>query len=506
MQRSSVRLVLSVLLLVGIAVVAFDQVSPGRSRAAVHGRSRLAVEINTARPSFYFRPGAVGLSIETSQLARAALRPVGPLVSLMRALGPGTLRIGGSSADHSWWTDSGEPKPAWANSTVTPEELARLDNLLISAGWNAILTVDLGHFEPVRAAEEVSSAARILGPRLRAIEIGNEPNAYATSLEKLRPASYGVGNYISEVNAYRERILEANPSIRFDGPDLSFAPSSHTWLPAIAEVHPSPFAEITDHYYPTAYNQPKGRCPRTEVPPARALLSPLTREYEDNQLGRLIAAGALAHRPTRLSETNTTSSCNSAGGPRTSPVFASALWALDWTLRAAGSGVAGLNFHSKFGRCSPYSSSSICAPRSSASALPTARPEYYGLYAASRLEEGRFVPLKLEGRGVRSTDFTAYATLRRNHTLTVAIVNMAPRGAARVTVTAPRYSAGTVDRLTAPSIHAKGHVTFGGAPVNAEGQLHPRAIPVHREGDTFTLRSHAGSAQIVTLTTVIGAR
>src|ERR1700733_1557239 len=324
MQRSSVGLALSLLLLVGVAVFAFDQMSPGRSRAAINGRSRLAIEVNTTRLSFYFHPGAVGLSIETSQLSRAALRPAGPLVSLMRALGPGTLRIGGNSADRSWWTDNGEPKPAWATSTVTPDDLTRLDDLLGSVGWNAILTVDLGHFEPARAAEEASSASRILGPRLRAIEIGNEPNAYATSLEKLRPASYGVGNYIGEVDVYRERILKAEPSIRFDGPDLSFAPSSHTWLPVIAQVRPSPFAEITYHYCPTAYNRPEGRCLRTEVPPARALLSPLTREYEENLLGRLEAAGALAHRPTRLSETNTTSSCNSAGGPRTSPVFASA--------------------------------------------------------------------------------------------------------------------------------------------------------------------------------------
>ena len=466
------------------------------------------VRVDPTQRSYRFRPGAVGLSIETLQISSGAVSPHDQsLVALMRRLGPATLRIGGNSADRSWWAGDGKAKPIWATNTVTPDDLSRLRGLLDATNWQAILTVNLGHFEPQRAADEARSATAILGPRLRAVEVGNEPNAYGTSVEKLRPPSYNVDDYLRELSAYQTQILEQAPSVRFAGPDLSFSPSSHTWLPRIAEVSPSPFSEITHHYYPTSYNLPRGPCKRTPNPSAQDLLGPAAREYENTLLGRVAAAGALAHRPTRISETNTTSSCNTGGGPNTSPVFASALWALDWTLRAASSGVSGINFHGRLSGCLPTSFSPICAPRGQPSPqpVPVARPEYYGLLAARELEGGRFVPVTLQGPVASRGDLTAYATERADGTLKVAIDDLSPHtGASLVAIAAPGYASGSMSRLAAPSIHATRRVTYGHATIGAGGADRPGSTPLRHEDGAFYLRSPAGSAQILTLTPAPG--
>lgn len=480
-----------------VAIVALT----GGSGSRAKGRApALPLRIFPEQRSHLFQPGAIGLSIEASQLSSPVIAAGDrSLVALMRRLGPATLRIGGNSADRAWWTARAEAKPAWATSTLTPIDLEHLRRLLDATDWQTVLTVNLGHFDPRRAASEAAVAARILGPRLRAIEIGNEPNAFGTPGKRLRKPTYGVGDYLQELAVYRAHIEAAAPRVEFAGPDLSFAPSSHTWLPEIAAVSPSPFNELTHHYYSTAYNLPDGHCTPTPLPTARELLLPPVREYENTVIGRLTAAGAIAHRPTVFSETNTTTSCNAAGGPDTSPVFASALWALDWSLRAASAGVSSLDFHGKFGRCSAYSFSPICIPRNSPAEHPLPRPVYSGLLAATYLEGGRFVPVELEGAQAAGGNVTAYATRRRDGRLTLAVINFQPRGKPSVAISSPGYSAASTRLLRAPSIHARSRIRFGGKSLGAAGSLRPPARPLQRKDGSFRVLLPAGTAQIVTL-------
>lgn len=460
----------------------------------------LRVRIDTGRSLPFFHRGAVGLSIEASQLSSEVLGPQqGPLVELMRRLGPATLRIGGNSADLSWWTATGEPMPPWATNTITPQDLERLRQLLDAVGWQAVLTLNLGHFDPGRAASEAAAAVEILGPRLQAIEIGNEPNGFGNAVKHLRKRSYGVDDYLRELTIYRSYIDAKAPGLRLAGPDLSFAPSSHVWLPQIASHLPSLFAEITHHWYPTAYNLPDNRCRPTPTPSARDLLVPSVRERENAILSQLMLAGELANRPTALSETNTTASCNAAGGPDTSPVFASALWALDWSLRATEAGVGSLNFHGNPTRCAPAGFSPICTPIGKVAGPTIARPEYYGLIAATALEGGRFVPVGLKGRATTKRDVTAYATKRTNGTVTLAIIDFLPRGRTPVTIASPPHMTASTRVLSAPSIHARHGVRFGGASFGVNEGTQPKEIRLRWRNGGFRLVCRAGSAQIVTL-------
>lgn len=415
----------------------------------------------------------------------------------MRRLGPGVLRIGGNTLDHSWWTSDEEQPPTWATNVVTPSDLASLQGLLTATGWRAILGVDLGHYDPARAANEAATAERLLGSRLLGVEIGNEPNAYGTPMVKLRPDSYTVSSYLKELATYRQAIRMAAPQIRLYGPDFSLP----TWLPTVASQNGTSFAAITLHYYAAPFRVAKsGVCEATPVPTALELLSPQVREQENATLAALIHGSALAGREARISETNTTPSCHGHVGSYTNPVFASALWSLDWTLRAASAGVAGLNFHGYFGQCSQGSFSPICTPGQAAEirGQAIARPEYYGLLAARQLEGGHFIPVHL-APPASGSDLTAYATQHTGGNITLAIDNFNVKGFTRLLLKASRYRRATEEILTAPSISSTSDVTLGHARFDAAGTLGLQKLAISQMSSTLQLELAPASAVIVRL-------
>ena len=465
---------------------------PGKSAI-----QRTTVTVEPTQMGREFALGAVGLSIEAEELTTRDLNTShSSLVALMRLLGPGVLRIGGNTLDRSWWTSDAEQPPAWATSVVTPADLVSLRELLVATGWRSILGVDLGHFEPTRAADEARTAERILGSRLLGIEIGNEPNGYSIPPINLRTSTYSVGIYLKEVSAYSAAIHTTSPAIPLYGPELS----TPSWVAAIASDTQDPFAVLTEHYYPTSYSVPRGVCEGTALPTELDLLSPQIRQEENTLLETLVTAGQLAHRPTRISETNTTSSCDASGGPDTGPVFASALWSLDWILRAASAGVAGLNFHGYFGVCTPVTYSPVCAPSDAAGAREqvSARPEYYGLLAARQLEGGHFVPIYISEQNT-SADFTTYATVHPNGGITLAIDNFATKGMAFFLLKVPGYDKATGESLVGPSLSATSDVTFGHALFNAARVPRPTRTTVPRFDGAFWLALGPTSATVITL-------
>jgi hypothetical protein len=429
------------------------------------------LKVDTTQPGNAFDLGAAGLSTEaralgTDYLSASHYR----LVRLMRLLGPSVLRIGGDSADSAWWTSSGEPPPPWATNVVTPADLYVLRGLLAATGWRVLLDVDLGHFEPARAADEARYAQMILGSDLLGVEIGNEPNAYGGTKDDLRPSSYGVNEYLREARAY-SRALSKATGVAVYGPALSIEPP---WLPLMGSAARM-FTVITQHFYPI------DRCP-TIAPAAPqatavALLSPAVRQREEEVLQMIARAGSLAGRLTRIGETN-----GVACGVKedASPGFAAALWALDWILRAESSGIRGLNFHGELRACSSDPDSPICARGGTAAADAgniTSQPVYYGLLAARQLEGGRFVPTRLVASGPLP-NLTSWATIAPSGTIRIAIDNMATTGLAQpVSISISGYAA-TEEMLTAPSLEASSGITLGGAPVTGAGQWRPKPTRV----------------------------
>jgi hypothetical protein len=467
---------------------------------AKSGIQHVVLTVERHHPGSEFALGAVGLSIEARELATPDLSAShSSLVALMRLLGPGVLRVGGDSLDYSWWSSRSEPAPEWATNAVTPADLVRLRGLLAATGWRVILGVDLGHFDPTRAENEAKVAEHILGARLLGFEIGNEPSNYLSSVIGLRPSSYNANAYLTELGAYRAAIRTSAPTVRLYGPDVGGL-SPQTWLFPIASDAGKSFAAIDAHYYPTKYSFSKGACRATPIPTALELLSPEARQREDAELGTMGRAGELAHRKIRISETNDTSSCDAPGGPATSPVFASALWSLDWTLRAANAGVVGLNFHGYLGSCKPEGFTPLCEP-ANAPAAPgrvAARPEYYGLLAARQLEGGRFVPTRLISPSAL-TNLTSWATVSSRGTVRIAVENFTAEGAAQpISIPISGYAA-TYETLAGPSIEAKSGVTLGDVSVTSAGHWRPKHTRLSRAGQSLRVVVRPASAVIVTL-------
>ncbi len=454
--------------------------------------------LDTAHPGTPFRAGAVGLSTEARELSTGHLSAAhGRLVRLMRMLGPALLRIGGNSVDVSWWTSSGERAPVWAKSTVTPAALTALHGLLSATGWRVLLGVDFGHFDPARAGDEARYAQQILGTALAGVEIGNEPNDYGHpngTKGALRSSAYGVPGYLREATAYKAAIEAAAPGVPIYGPAFSQTP----WLTQMG-ASASIYAGITLHHYPT------GDCPSSlpsaagEPPPTvGGMLSPAVRQGEDETLQALAQAGAAAARPTLIGETNNVS-CSV--GATANPLFASALWALDWSLRAVHSGVSSVNFHGQLGACATHNESSICAPGETAALAGdvTAQPEFYGLLAARQLEGGRFVATHLRAPAA-PPEISTWATEAHDGTLKIAIDDMATAGDYQpVTISAPGYASGVANVLSSPSAYAKGGITLGRGPVTNGALWRPIPARLSRRGHTFRIVLRPASAAILTL-------
>jgi hypothetical protein len=455
--------------LVGLLVLAAATCSWLWARSLARARvSTPTLIVDVRHPEGLFAAGAVGLSTETGELARGTLTAAHPtLVRLMRLLGPALLRIGGNSVDTSWWTSAGERAPSWATSTVTPADLSSLAGLLQATKWHVLLGVDLGHFEPARVADEARAAQSILGSHLLGVEIGNEPDDFSHKQFGLRPPGYGLSEYLSEASSYVRAIVAAAPGVSVYGPALT---QKTPWLSQIG-ASGQIFSEITQHFYGTS------TCPGSQpaVPPTiEGLLSPAEHQLEQQTLEALGRVGAASQRPTRIGETNNSACLASAG---VSPTFASALWALDWALRAVHGGAQGINFHGNLGGvCGANPETPLCAPSAVAAAAGelVAQPEYYGLLAARRLESGRFVPTSLSSP-VALPNVLAWATLASNRTLRIAIENLATSGPAQALSIATSGYRASSEQLLAPSVAATNGVSLGAASVSA-GAWRPRPV------------------------------
>jgi hypothetical protein len=399
----------------------------------------------------------------------------GSLVGLLRSLGGGTIRFGGVSADTEiTWAR----KDSSGAHSVSAHDLAGIASLARRTGWSVLLTVNLGHFDPRKAAEEAAAARSLLGPRLAGIEIGNEPDRFG--LKRLRGPNWSFSRYETQFEAYRSAIARAAPGVPMVGPDASSGPLPLPWVKAAAGLHP---AVLTDHYYPLS------KCGST--PTVSELLSPGVRSKELSILGQLAAIQRSSRIPLQLDESNNIS-CK--GQPGVSNTFASALWAADYIPRAMTAGVRGLDFHDLLSLPGAYS------PLIEVAGRLHANPEWYALLLARGLDGTRALATSVYSR----SPLTAHAFLAPDGSVKVALVNFEGPGAKplRVSLRIPgRFARGTILRLTAPSPSVTSNVTLGGTEVTPSGAWRP-TLPLPRAYDahgSLAVAMPPNSAALVTL-------
>ena len=486
----------AVALVLSVAGLWADGCSAGGSSHASAGSAAgrpaatgpLSVTIDPSRPGAPVPGRFVGLSFEASTLdAFARLSGRGDLVRLLRSLGPGLIRFGGSSADtRAAWVDRYSPRPPWASAIVTAQMLRGIGQLARRSGWQVLLTVGLAHYDPAAAAREVAAAHAALGRYLQAVEIGNEPDSFHT--HRLRGPSWGVGEYLRELAAYRRAIARLTPGIALDAPDVSGEHAFERWVaPVVARAHPP---LLTGHHYPLGCRS---------VPPASIsrLLGRRVRRGESRVLTRFRRLSVATGVPFRLDETG---SVSCGGTPGISDTFASALWALDIATRAMTTGLAGINFEGNLLHCNTYTP--ICASdpaRLSGGALEP-RPEWYALLTSSQLVGDR--PIAVRTSPARA-DVDVFALLAPRGAVKLVVIDQAPPGARAAQLrigVGTRLATARILALTAPSLRAHVGVRLGGAAVRADGSWSPGRLPLYRAHDgTIALSVPAASAALVTL-------
>ena len=458
--------------------------------------------------------GFLGFSFEF-QAVRAytgsdprAINPV--FEQLIRNLSSGQdpiLRIGGDSSDVSYAPSPGVRPPPYVAYQLTPSWMATTAALAHQVGARMTMGLNLAANDPALAAAEARDYVRAFGrATIAALEIGNEPNIYnqLTVYHTLfgvplhaRSRSFGYPAYRRQFRA----VAQAAPHLPLAGPALAVGPTpmAGSWVRTMPDfLRRDPRVRtMTVHRYPlrNCYVPPTS----PQYPTGPNLLSRYSTAGLAGSLRRWLAIAHHQHRRLRVDELNSVA-CRGKRG--ISDTFASSLWATDALFSLLHAGVDGVNIHTL--PKSSYELFQFSHARGRWSGW--VRPVYYGLQLFAQAAPPGSRLLRLAGLGGGSSVLSAWATRGADRIDRVVAINKDPSRAETVTLRPPVGTPGgaTLERMRAPSVHSRSHVTLGGrtyGPTTTTGQLGPaitQALSPNARGN-YTVTVPAGSAALVTL-------
>jgi len=423
----------------------------------------VTISVDATHPGRAVPRSFLGLSIEYQSVGPYMGTPAAPnraFVRLVRALGaaqhsPVALRIGGNSADQSWWNPRRGPRPAGVRFDLGPAWARSLATGQRALGAPVALVLNLALDDPANARALVRGveAAGLGGPGVRGLEIGNEPDNYAGRrtfrvgpLVVVRPRQrvrYGPAQYVRAAARYVAALGPRRPG----APALAaggFASErwARTAIPSLLAAVPDRLDELLAHAYALR------TCNPTTDP--ADLRSQLLSDDASRGLVRLLAPYRGRGLPVRVAELNS-AVCGGVAG--VSDTYAAALWTPDalFALAAAGAGQA--DVHTWEG--------SLYAPFVfGRGTRVTVRPLFFGLllFARAAPAGSRVLPVRLERAG---NDVRAWATEGPGRTLRVLVLNRGARDPRRVRVRVGGATrAFAVQRLSAAGLAARDRVTL----------------------------------------------
>ena len=408
--------------------------------------------------------GFTGVSLEYGALHSYTgrdpdhINPV--LLNLMRNLVPGgqtsVLRIGGNSADRTWWPIRGQIPPGGISYALNNGWMRTTHALAKALGGRMIMGVNLAGGRPSVAAAESRALLAGVGRRsIQAFEIGNEPDVYGLfpwyrdrrgRVFFARGHKYDLTKFIKQFSRWRA----AMPSLPVTGP--AFA--ELTWLsglPRFMRAEPG-LKLLTLHRYPLRACLTDPSDPG--YPTIPNLLSDRASAGVAQQVAPYVTAAHNQGLTFRLDEMNS-ASCSGKKG--VSDTFGSALWVLDTLFNLASVGVDGVNIHSL-----PGAAYELFTFQHNASGWEAfVHPEYYGmlLFAQSFPPGARLLPVKVNPSG----PVKVWATRSSDFQTRVVLINKDPTTSYTVQVQVPGFtSTAQLERLAAPTVFSTNDVTLGG--------------------------------------------
>jgi hypothetical protein len=454
--------------LVGGAAASALATGPATS---VVGTRTVAVTISTT-PIVTVPQSFLGLSVEYPELQ--AFEQMPGFVKLIKLLeppgaGPLNLRIGGQSADATYWhVRFHVPPQAYL---VTPAWILSLARLTVQARISVMLDLNIAAQWPEMEATFAGAAAAAL-PKgsISALEIGNEPDLFRLGgslagvhlsptgqlIGYRRVRHYTLNDYMSEFSAYATDLTMAAPGIPLAGPS-----TDHThpgWIGALGTTFPGTIGLATVHHYPFLSCALPGA---SNYPTVMGYLTPKVQERFAGGLGKARHAAALFGLPLRVSEFGD-AACG--GIPGVTDSFATALWGLNTLFDLLRRHIAGVNVHMR-----PMWVNSALTPE-----LPgnPVRPLFYGLavFAQALGPDPTLLsvtPAKLDPVRVWAVSVTGG--------LRIVLINEGAKSRLiDVTTPAPLQDA-EISVLKAPSPYSTDGLTFGGQSIGADGEWHGRA-------------------------------
>ncbi len=464
-----------VLTFVLVALTDHDAVTRAATRDAhsgARGPHQWTV-VATIAPDATGRPiprSFLGLSTEYWSLPgyEGHMTVFGRVLSLLHAPGDGPLliRVGGNSADHTFWEPAVRSVPRWMFQ-LTPAWLRAARLLVADTGAHVILDLNLITDRPAIAMDWARAAEAEL-PRgsIDGFEIGNEPDIYSRWFWLTRMARTGsrVGSlpqtmtpadYSRDFATYARLLRRIAPGTPLLGPAVANPTRHLSWISDVVAREHDRLTTVTAHRYPySACVSPASG----SYPTVARVLSEKASAGVARSLEPAVAVARRAGLPLRLTEIN---SVTCGGLPGVSNTFATALWAPDALFELMRAGVSGVNVHVR--------TDAVNAAFKLGRQGLAARPLLYGLIAFRRMlgpGPGTLVPVRESARPAQRVKVWA---VRDDGQLHVMAIDKGPRPAT-VDLRIPADGPATVARLTAPSATATSHVTLGGQWLGRDGR------------------------------------
>jgi hypothetical protein len=361
--------------------------------------------------------------------------------------GPIILRIGGGSTD-----TSGEP----TSTVVRP--FAEMANDLDVRFY---LGVNLGANDIHLAIDQAKAYVDEMPPgSLEAIEIGNEPDGYATN--GMRPSSYTFADYLGDFDKWKANINPLLPTgTKLLGPswgDARTLSNTHMYLSNDA----GDLLAFSQHLYVA-----DGKAAN----PPDILLKPNSATMGPKAVASAVIAAHQFNLPFRMGEMN---SLWSGGESGVSDTFQSALWAIDNMFRYIDVGVDGVNWQVGSWAGNPYNPFSVTVAKAGnkSSYSIKVNPLYYGIlmFQAATGHNSAMLPVTLQ----TNANLCAWATMDDSGTARVVLINKDEQHSGTVTVSLPGFNHATIYRLSAPNYQATSGITYAGQTFgsSSDGFLH----------------------------------